>query len=92
MQIINFHLVARIPGKFGNFDLSLDAPSFYDWAPTYPAKFNNLKYVEYPHRVTVGRLNIGDERYNRDFLMLSTWATGGWKLAQGLTGSERSHR
>jgi hypothetical protein len=33
MQIINFHLGARIIGTPGYFVVSLEAPSFYEWAP-----------------------------------------------------------
>jgi hypothetical protein len=33
MQIINFHLGARITGTSGHFVVSLLAPSFYGWAP-----------------------------------------------------------
>ncbi len=33
MQIINFHLGARIAGTFGHLDVSLEAPSYYEWAP-----------------------------------------------------------
>jgi len=33
MQIINFHLGARITGTFGHFVVSLEAPSYYEWAP-----------------------------------------------------------
>jgi hypothetical protein len=32
MQIINFHLVARIIGTPGHFVVSLEAPSHYEWA------------------------------------------------------------
>ena len=33
MRIINFHLGARITGTFGHFVVSLEVPSYYDWAP-----------------------------------------------------------
>ena len=33
MQITNFHLGARIIGTIGHFVVSLEAPSYYDWAP-----------------------------------------------------------
>ena len=33
MQIINFHLGARITGTIGHFVVSLEAPSYYNWAP-----------------------------------------------------------
>ena len=33
MQIINFDLGARIFGTIGHFVVSLEAPSYYDWAP-----------------------------------------------------------
>jgi hypothetical protein len=33
MQIINFHLGAGITGASGHFDVSLEAPSYYGWAP-----------------------------------------------------------
>jgi hypothetical protein len=32
MQIINFHLGARIIGTPGHFVVSLEAPPFYEWA------------------------------------------------------------
>ena len=32
MQIINFHLGARITGTIGHFVVSLEAPSYYGWA------------------------------------------------------------
>ena len=33
MRIINFHLGARITGTIGHFDVSLEAPSYYESAP-----------------------------------------------------------
>ena len=33
MQIINFDLGARIAGTIGHFIVSLEAPSYYEWAP-----------------------------------------------------------
>ncbi len=33
MQIINFDLGARIFGTIGHFVVSLEAPSYYEWAP-----------------------------------------------------------
>ena len=33
MQIINFDLVPRIIGTIGHFVVSLEAPSYYEWAP-----------------------------------------------------------
>ena len=33
MQIINFHLGAGITGTSGHFVVSLEAPSYYGWAP-----------------------------------------------------------
>jgi hypothetical protein len=33
MQIINFDLGARIAGTIGHFVVSLEAPSYYEWAP-----------------------------------------------------------
>ncbi len=33
MQIINFRLGARIIGTPGHFTVSLEAPSYYEWAP-----------------------------------------------------------
>jgi hypothetical protein len=33
MQIINFHLGARITGTIEHFVVSLEAPSYYGWAP-----------------------------------------------------------
>ena len=55
MQIINFDLGARIAGTIGHFVVSLEAPSYYERAPALSAKFNNLTYVESPHRVVLGR-------------------------------------
>ena len=55
MQIINFHLGARVIGTSEHSIVSLEAPSFYEWAPAKPAQFNNLTYVECPHRVVLRR-------------------------------------
>jgi hypothetical protein len=33
MPIINFDLGARIAGTIGHFVVSLEAPSYYEWAP-----------------------------------------------------------
>jgi hypothetical protein len=34
MQIINFHLGASMTGTIGHFVVSLEAPSYYEWALT----------------------------------------------------------